>query len=123
MHNGYFHLLSLTFSFTISRFKRFFSQEASQYAFPQLPFHTRMKQLWLVVWFESNKILEQDYGYTDDYFRSLNGKFNGSISYRSDSFVPNHFYAHECQYIQTTNPGVTVEKWREYEQSVLSKRR
>ena len=82
-----------------------------------------MKQLWIVVWFESNQMLEQDYGYTDDYFRSLNRIFNGSVSYRSDSFVPNHFYADECQYIHTNNPQFTTEQWREYEQSVLSKPR
>ena len=101
----------------------FHSQEASPYGFPHLQARIRMKQLWLLVWFESNKILEHDYSFTNDYIRSLNGIFNGTLTYRNDSFVKNNFYGNNCRYIKTRNAQVTSKEWKEYSKAVMSKPR
>ena len=82
-----------------------------------------MKQLWLLVWYESNKILESDYYITDEYVKSFNGIFNGTLTYRSDSFIPHNFYGHNCQYSNTPDVQGNKQDWENYEGSAVSKQR
>ena len=81
-----------------------------------------MNQLWLLVWFESNKMLEFKHSITIDYMRSLNGIFNETITYRSDSFVPDTFYGSNCHYIPTRTQD-NLKNWKEYEKAVIAKPR
>jgi hypothetical protein len=83
----------------------------------------RMNQLWLLVWYESNKILESDYYITDEYVKSFNGIFNGTLTYRSDSFIPHNFYANNCQYSNTPDFQGNKNDWESYELSAVSKQR
>jgi len=87
-----------------------------------------MKQLWVPVWFESNLILQKYYGYHHEYFRSLNGIFNTTISYRGDSWINNRFYAanrtnadKEIYYKKTISPVIGDEEWNAYANKVLQK--
>ena len=92
-------------------------------AFPNVTRKIRMKQLWLLVWYESNQILEFDYRITDEYVRLFNGVFNGTLSYRSDSLIPHNFYGKGCHYTKTSTSQINDENWKAYEQSVMSKPR
>ena len=94
-----------------------------------------MKQLWIPVWYESNLIIEKDYDYTSEYFKSLNGLFNATISYRSDSWIKNRFYstprqttfmqqsAKEVYYKKTSRIIINDEDWRKFKNAALQKDR
>ena len=97
--------------------------QISQDAFPQVSSEVRINQLWLLVWYESNKILEVDYHITDEYVKSFNGIFNGTLSYRSDSFIHQNFYAENYQYIHTPEFQINKKYWENYVQSAVSKQR
>ena len=84
--------------------------------------------MWILVWFESNLILEKDYGYSKEYFASLNGLFNATISYRNDSWIKNRFYAAnrkqrdlEIYYKKSPNVLIADEQWKSYELRVAQK--
>ena len=88
--------------------------------------------MWVPVWFESNLILEKDYDYRDEYFKTLNRIFNTTISYRSDSWIPNRFYSKdvyskdyarhkEIYYNKRRTPLISDEAWSDYESNVLKK--
>ena len=98
--------------------------EIAQDAFPQVSAKVRMNQVWLLVWYESTQILESDYYITDEYVKSFNGIFNGTLTYRNDSFIPHYFYAHNCKYSNTPD-DVQGNKndWETYESSAASKQR
>ena len=123
-----------SFSYLFLLIQRQGSQEANLTLFPQVSWQTRMKQLWLVVWWESNIMLERYFSYTDKYYRSLNGLFNGTISYRGDSFIRNNLYGWErrgelmCylkerQQIYTRNAQQRYDEWNNYENSAAAKPR
>ena len=87
-----------------------------------------MKQLWVPVWYESNLILEKDYDYHQEYFRSLNGIFNTTISYRGDSWIENRFYAadrtnsdKEIYYKKIMSTVISDAEWNAYKQEVSQK--
>ena len=79
-------------------------------------------------------MLERYFNYTDEYYRSLNGIFNGTISYRGDSFIQNNLYAlerrdcymcylKEIEQINTLNAQIGDGEWRNYENSAAAKPR
>ena len=82
-----------------------------------------MKQLWIPVWYESNLIIEKDYGYTDEYFRSLNGLFNATISYRSDSWIKNRFYSGEVYYRKSSRVIIKDDDWEKLKHTAIQKSR
>ena len=98
---------------------------------PQVPWHVRKKQLWLALWYEPNPKLTQDYleistlkfykKYPDEFFRSLNGVFNGTCSYRSDSFITHPFYSGGLKYLESESPTIDDSAWKEYKLAVVSK--
>ena len=79
-------------------------------------------------------MLERYFNYTDEYYRSLNDIFNGTISYRGDSFIRNNLYGlerrdgymcylKEIQQIYTHNAQIGDDEWGHYENSAVAKPR
>ena len=98
---------------------------------PQVPWHVRKKQLWLALWYEPNPELTQDSleippfkfhkKYPDEFFRSLNGIFNGTLSYRSDSFIQHPFYSGGLKYLESESLTIDASAWNEYKVTAVSK--
>ena len=61
--------------------------------------------------------------YPDEYFRSLNGIFNGTISYRNDSFIPHQFYSDDWQYVESKDIQTENATWRKYKEAAVSKQK
>ena len=40
---------------------------------------------------------------TDDYVASFDGIFNGTLSYRNDSFIADNFYGQSCNFEKSSN--------------------
>ena len=97
--------------------------EVASDAFPQLPYNIRRKQLWLLVWYEPNALLSVYFGITDEYVASFDGIFNGTLSYRNDSFLPQNFYGNDCKYENTYNNQIKLSKWDRIKDSAISKPR
>ena len=97
--------------------------EVASDAFPQLPYNIRRKQLWLLVWYEPNALLSKYFGITDEYVASFDGIFNGTLSYRNDSFIPQNFYGGNCRYEKTNNNQMKQSDWERVEHSAISKPR
>ena len=97
--------------------------EVASDAFPQLPYNIRRKQLWLLVWYEPNALLNVDYGITDEYVASFDRIFNGTLSYRNDSFIPQNFYGGDCKYEKTYNNQIQQSDWEGIKHSAISKPR
>ena len=101
--------------------------EMSSDAFPQLAPEIRRKQLWLLVWYESNIQLEIHKQITDEYVASFDGIFNGTLSYRSDSFINHNFYGQtgnvECNIRKSPNIQFKNRQWEEIKSSAIAKPR
>ena len=80
-----------------------------------------MKQRWILVWFESNQILELDYNFNSKYLNSLSGLFDATITYRNDSWVSNHFYSRGVHFEKSLEPVIKEDSWEKYEQKVRYK--
>ena len=48
-------------------------------------------------------ILNIDYHITDKYVESFDGIFNGTLSYRDDSFIKDDFYSQSCNFKTISN--------------------
>ena len=83
--------------------------------FPDITNTLRRNQMWIAVWFES-KIAVESHRYT--YFEEghLDGKFNGTISYRSDSLFDAGFYFH-YNFVKSSKVLIEDTRWS----SVVSK--
>ena len=98
---------------------------------PQVPWHVRKKQIWLALWYEPNPKLTTDYleisalkffkKYPDEFFQSLNGIFNGTLSYRSDSFIAHPFYNGGLKYIESEFLTIDDGAWKDYKKNAVSK--
>ena len=71
------------------------------------------------MWYEPNLILEKYHYYNKNYLRSLNNKFNGTITYRSDSTIKNWAYSGGCQIKRNPfgakdNQVINDVKWKDY---------
>ena len=97
--------------------------EVASDAFPQLPYDIRRKQLWLLVWYESNQLLSVDYGITDEYVASFDKIFNGTLSYRNDSFIPQNFYGGDCKYEKNHKNQIKQSDWERIKHSAITKPR
>ena len=78
-----------------------------------------MKQLWLVAWWESNLNFKRYY--SDEYFRSLNGIFNGTLSYRNDSIILNNHYGGGYQWKPIAVSDIKEDEWKAYENRAVDK--
>ena len=103
----------------------YFSSSASPAAFPSsVPWDKRSKQLWIAMWYESNWTLERRFSFSHEFFQSLNGKFNTSITYRADSFIKTPTYALGYHYEKkTTNHDSRGNdaNWRRFENGAVKK--
>ena len=88
---------------------------------PNVPLGVRMKQRWVLVWFESNQILELDNHFNSNYLSSLSGLFDATISYRNDSWVSNHFYSRGVHFKKSLESVIKEDSWKKYEQKVRQK--
>ena len=98
---------------------------------PKVPWHVRKNQLWLALWYEPNPKFTKDYleistlkfhkKYPNEFFQSLNGIFNGTLSYRSDSFIPHPFYNGGLKYIESEFFTIGDSSWKEYKENAVSK--
>ena len=80
------------------------------------------------MWYEPNLILEKYHYYAKEYLKSLNNKFNGTITYRSDSMIRNWVYGGGCHYKRKPfgsidNQDISEEVWNEYLSSSAQKSR
>ena len=114
--------------------QHFFSRNVDVDSLPKVPWHVRNHQLWLLLWYEPNAKLRENYielshlqlfrRYPNNFFKSLNGIFNGTISYRSDSFINTNFYSGGLQYVQSEqetsrNIGMDkIQKWFHFKEEV-----
>ena len=99
---------------------------------PHLPSEIRTRQLWLVLWYEPNTKLTNAYyemggidllrKYPDNFFRSLNGVFNGTLSYRKDSFIPHRVYTH-WSYRASRDIQIDEQTWSKYQKTASAKRK
>ena len=92
-------------------------------AFPRLPSEIRGRQLWLLVWYESNVQLKVYEHITDEYVASFDGIFNGTLSYRNDSFIANNFYGNSCNLEKSADNRFDEMEWRNINSSAISKPR
>ena len=92
-------------------------------AFPQLTPEIRRKQLWLLVWYESNIQLKVYEHITDEYVASFDGVFNGTLSYRKDSFISHNFYGKSCNLEKSPSNQFNDIQWEEINASAISKPR
>ena len=97
--------------------------EVAKDAFPQLAPEIRRNQLWLLVWYESNKMLERYFHITEDYIQAFNGIFNGTLTYRNDSLIKHGKYSDDCYHLRVTSPQFNDEEWGRYKDIALSKPR
>jgi hypothetical protein len=72
--------------------------KARSSVFPKVLWNTRIKQLWIAVWYEPNQILGKYHYYTKEYLNSLDNIFNGTITYRDDSIIKAGVYSGGCHY-------------------------
>ena len=92
-------------------------------AFPQLTPEIRRKQLWLLVWYESNIQLKVYEHITDEYVASFDGVFNGTLSYRKDSFISHNFYGKSCYFEKSPSNQFNNIRWEDINASAISKPR
>ena len=60
---------------------------------------------------------------TDDYVASFDGIFNGTLSYRNDSFITHNFYGQSCNYKKVSNTQIEGSEWEKTKDSAMSKSR
>ena len=60
---------------------------------------------------------------TDDYVASFDGIFNGTLSYRNDSFITHNFYGEGCNFKKVSNPQFEDSEWEKTKNSAMSKPR
>ena len=99
-----------------------FSRKVDLSALPNVPWQVRQRQLWIIIWYEPN------YRYTgfrfpDNYFRSLDGIFNGTLSYRNDSLIRHHFYSENWRYVESSNVQVENAEWENYKKVAVTKKK
>ena len=60
---------------------------------------------------------------TDEYVASFDGIFNGTLSYRNDSFIAHNFYGEGCNFKKVSNAQIEDSEWEEIKDSAMSKSR
>ena len=88
---------------------------------PQVPLHIRMKQVWILVWFESNQYLQIKHHFNRNFLNSLSGIFNTTITYRNDSWTSNHFYSGGFIFEKNSKSIYPDDEWQNYEEQVFQK--
>lgn len=105
--------------------QEYISQKARRSVFPNVPWHIRMKQLWIATWYEPNQILQKYHYYSRDYLRSLDNKFNGTITYRNDSLINSWIYAGGCHYKKNPDFSESVgeDEWQIFSNAAVNRSR
>ena len=105
--------------------QEFISLKARSSIFPDVPWNTRINQLWIAVWFEPNQILGKYHYYTKDYLKSLDNIFNGTITYREDSIIKARVYSSGCHYKRNSEiQHITkVDEWQTFLNTARNKSR
>ena len=68
-------------------------------------------------------ILNIDYRITDEYVASFDGLFNGTLSYRDDSFIKDNFYSQSCNFKTISNTQTQSPYLEKIRNSAASKPR
>ena len=111
----------------------FISRNAESSSFPKVPWQVRERQLWLVLWYEPNTKFSESYfelgelrlrkTHPDNFFESLNDVFNGTISYRNDSFISHNIYSSNLRYVESNKRQIENHEWKKYKENATSKER